>query len=99
MTGEGPGAGQRWEVGQRAPAGFSKEKKTPCNPWFVYLSSAVCVCVCVCVCVKSLQSCLTLCDPMDCVAHQAPLSMRFSRQEYRGGLPCPPLWDLSDPGI
>ena len=26
----------------------------------------VCVCVCVCVCAKSLQSCLTLCDPMDC---------------------------------
>ena len=25
----------------------------------------VCVCVCVCVCVKSLQSCLTFCDPMD----------------------------------
>ena len=28
----------------------------------------VCVCVCVCVraCAKSLQSFLTLCDPMDC---------------------------------
>ena len=28
----------------------------------------VCVCVCVCVCesVKSLQSCPTVCDPMDC---------------------------------
>ena len=26
----------------------------------------VCVCVCVCVCVKLLQSCLTLCDPMNC---------------------------------
>ena len=23
-------------------------------------------CVCVCVCVQSLQSCSTLCDPMDC---------------------------------
>ena len=30
---------------------------------------------------KSLQSCLTLCDPMDC-SHQAPLSVGFSRQEY-----------------
>ena len=28
------------------------------------------------------QSCPTLCDPMDCVAHQAPLAMGFSRQEY-----------------
>ena len=27
---------------------------------------SVCVCVCVCVCTKSLQSCLTLCDPMNC---------------------------------
>ena len=25
-----------------------------------------CVCVCVCVCVLVAQSCLTLCDPMDC---------------------------------
>ena len=33
------------------------------------------------------------------VAHQAPLSMGFSRQEYWNGLPCPPLGDLPDPGI
>ena len=29
---------------------------------------------------KTLQSCLTLCDPID-AAHQAPPSMGFSRQE------------------
>ena len=28
------------------------------------------------------QSCPSLCDPMDCIACQAPLSMGFSRQEY-----------------
>ena len=33
------------------------------------------------------------------VACQAPLSMGFSRQEYWGGLPCPPPGDLPDPGI
>ena len=33
------------------------------------------------------------------VAHQASLSMRFSRQEYWSGLPCPPSGDLPDPGI
>ena len=33
------------------------------------------------------------------VAHQAPLSMGFSRQEYWSGLPCLPPGDLSDPGI
>jgi len=35
------------------------------------------------------QSCLTLSDPMDCGAFQAPLSMGFSRQEYWSGLPLP----------
>ena len=28
------------------------------------------------------------------IAHQAPLSMRFSKQEYWSGLPCPPQGDL-----
>ena len=30
---------------------------------------------------------------------QAPLSMKFSRQEYWGGLPFPSPRDLPDPGI
>ena len=50
---------------------------------------------------------LCLSDPMsDCVfvtpwtaACHAPLSMRFSRQEYWGGMPCPSSGDLTDPGI
>ena len=33
------------------------------------------------------------------VAHQAPLSMGFSRQEYWSGLPCPPPGDLPDSGM
>ena len=33
------------------------------------------------------------------VAHQAPLFIGFSRQEYWSGLPCAPLEDLPDPGI
>ena len=33
---------------------------------FLLLVNRLCVCVCVCVCVQSLQSCPTLCDPMDC---------------------------------
>ena len=33
------------------------------------------------------------------VAHQAPLSMGFSRQEYWSGVPLPSPGDLSDPGI
>ena len=33
------------------------------------------------------------------VAHLSPLSLRFPRQEYWSGLPCPPPGDLPDPGI
>ena len=33
------------------------------------------------------------------VAHQAPLSMEFSRQEYWSGLPFPSPGNLPDPGI
>ena len=31
------------------------------------------------------------------VAHQAPLSLGFSKQEYWSGLPCPPPGDLPKP--
>ena len=33
------------------------------------------------------------------IAHQAPLSMGFSRQEYWSGLPFPSQRDLPNPGI
>ena len=33
------------------------------------------------------------------IAHQAPLSMGFFRQEYWSGLPFPSPGDLPDPGI
>ena len=33
------------------------------------------------------------------VAHQAPLSLEFSRQERWNGVPCPSSGDLPDPGI
>ena len=45
-----------------------------------------------------LTSCLTLSDPKD-VAHQAPLSMGFSMQEYKRGLLCPSPGDIPNPGI
>ena len=32
------------------------------------------------------------------IAHQAPLPMEFSRQEYWNGKPCPPPGNLPDPG-
>ena len=48
---------------------------------------------------KSLQSCPTLCNPMDYIVRQAPLSMGFSRQESWSVLPFPPAGDLPHPGI
>ena len=33
------------------------------------------------------------------VAHQAPLSMKFSRQEYWNELPFPPPGDRPNPGV
>ena len=44
------------------------------------------------------QLCPTLHDPQT-VAHQAPPSVGFPRQEYRSGLPFLPPWDHLDPGI
>ena len=49
-----------------------------------------------CMRAKLLQSCLTLCDPMDC-SLPVPLSMGFFRQEHWSELPCPPPRDLPDP--
>ena len=57
------------------------------------------------MCVKSIQSCLTLCNHMDprppgtSVAFSGKNLMGFSRQEYWSGLPCPPAGDIPDPGI
>ena len=47
------------------------------------------------------ESCSVMSDPATLwtVAHQAPLSMGFSRQEYWSGLPFPSPGDLPDPGI
>ena len=44
-------------------------------------------------------SCVQLLVTLWIVAHQTPLSMGFSRQEYWSGLPCPSLGDLPHPGI
>ena len=53
--------------------------------------------ICVIVCVKSL-SCVQLFATPWTGAHQVPLSMGFSRQEYWSGLPFPTPEDLPDQG-
>ena len=40
-----------------------------------------------------------LCETLWTLAHQAPLSVGFSREEYWSGLPGPPPGDFPDPGI
>ena len=46
-------------------------------------------------------SCLVMCDSVTpwTIAHQAPLSMEFSRQEYWSVLTFPTPRDLPNPGI
>ena len=51
------------------------------------------------VCALSHSSCVRLLETPWTTAHQAPMSVGFSRQEYWSGLPCPPTRDLPDPGI
>ena len=51
------------------------------------------------MCVLSRFSCVWFFVTPWTVVHQAPLSMRFSRQENWGGLPFPSPGDLPNPGI
>ena len=65
---------------------------------YISLSSCVCVCVWARACTQScwvVSSSVTLWT----VAHQAPLSMGFPRQEYCSGLPFLSPEDLPDSGI
>ena len=55
--------------------------------------------MCMCAYVLSHFSRVLLFTTLWTVACQAPLSIRFSSQEYRSGLPCPPPGDLPDPGL
>ena len=62
---------------------------------YIYKHTRVCVCGCVCVCVRSVAQFAT---PWT-LAHQAPLSLEFSRQEYWRGLPFLTSEDLLNSGI
>ena len=53
----------------------------------------------VCVCVCELVSRVRLFVTPWTVAHQTPLSIEFSRQEYWSGLPFPFPGDLPNPGM
>ena len=69
---------------------FSQNESLRTKSWL----NLTCVCVC-----SVAQSRLTLCDPMDYTASQAPLSIGFSSQDYWSELPSPPPGALPDPGV
>ena len=58
-----------------------------------------CCCCCCCCCYCWRFSRVRLYVNPGTVALQAPLSLRFSRQEYWSRLPCPPPGALPNPGI
>ena len=53
----------------------------------------------ICLVLACLLSQVQLFATPKTIAHQAPLSMEFSRQEYWGGLPFPSAEGLPDPGF
>ena len=69
---------------ERVWAGGCRQKLHPHSHW-----GSECMLSC---------SVVWLCVTLWTVAHQSPLSMGFSRQEYWSGLPCPPPEDLPNPG-
>ena len=69
------------------------QKKTCLDPLKMCLSY-----VCMCAVLGHFSQVQLFVTPWT-AAHQAPLSMGFSRQEYWSGLPCPPLGELPDLGI
>ena len=60
----------------------------------LWVSSSVCARAC-----AHTLCCVQLFVTLWTVTRQAPLSMEFSRQEYRSGLPFPTPRDLPDSGI
>ena len=52
------------------------------------------ICLYICMHAELLQFCLFA--TLWTIAHQAPLSVGFSRQDYCSGLPCPPPGHLPD---
>ena len=70
---------------ESTPCSLEKKYYKDAMDWYYYL----------CVMLSRVQFFVT----PQTVAHQAPLSMEFSRQGYRSGLPFPSPEDLPDPGI
>jgi len=86
--------------------GSRKRHKCICAHICIFISIFICIFICMskqpgilCVLCAQALSHVRLFVSLWTVAHQAPLSMGFSRQEYWSGLPCPPPGGLPNPGI
>ena len=66
---------------------------------FISFNLFLLIFMCVHACVLSHFSHVQLFVTLWIVAHQAPLSMGFSRQEYCSGFPCPSLGGLPHPWV
>ena len=86
---------RRYPWSLQLPPTTSTKSSNLVNPYGNYLTIFFLGCVRACWHFGHVRLFVTLWN----LAHQAPLSMGFSRQEYWSGLPCPPPGDLLDPGI
>ena len=77
-----------WCLQTSAPLGLS----------FLMCNAVEIISLYVCVPAWSLQSCPTLCNPMNCSPPGSSV-LGILQQEYWSGLPCPPSVDLSNSGI
>ena len=82
---------RKWGVLNTGPSG--KSQSIIFHTIIKYIFIYICMCVCVFSCFSNVWLLATLWT----VAHQAPLSIGFFRQEYCSGLPCPPPGGLPDP--
>ena len=85
-----------WAAGEKPPQWEATTMRSPHNA--TKSSPRACLLQVEKVKVKSLSRVWLFVTPWT-VAHQAPLSMGFSRQEYWSGLPFPSPGDLPNPGI
>ena len=92
------GGKQRWEI--RSPQGLCGMRKClTMQSWGENLVAMLREQIFFYVCMLQSFSRIQLFETPWTVAHQAPLSMEFSRQGCFSGQPFPSLGDLPDPGI
>ena len=80
-----------------SPLGYARTNTI----WTTFLVSHLFFRINICLCVRMLSCCSHVWQfvILWTVTCQAPLSMRFSRQEYWSGFPCPSPGDFPNPGI